>query len=79
MAVLYLLTLFLFSTTDMPGRKPRPKPIAYSRALIAKEKLAVIRRTAQRIQELTGETPSNNPPTVVVQINNWHMLTSNRL
>ena len=74
--VLYLLTLFLFSPTDMPGRKPRPKPLAYSRALIAKEKLAVIRRTALRKQELTGETPSNNPPTVVVQINNWHSCLS---
>ena len=71
--VLYLVTLFLFSPTDMPGRKPRPKPLAYSRALIEKEKLAVVRRTALRIQELTGKTPSNNTPTViVVQINNWH-------
>ena len=50
----------------MSGRKPRPKPLAYSRALIAKEKWAVIRRTAIRKQELTGETPSNNTPTVVV-------------
>ena len=70
--VLYLVTLLLFYPTDMPGRKPRPKPLAYSRALIEKEKLAVVRRTALRIQELTGKTPSNNPPTVVVQINNWH-------
>jgi hypothetical protein len=60
----------------MPGRKPRPKPLAYSRALIAKEKWAVLRRTALRIQELTGETPSNNPPTVVDQINNWHSCLS---
>jgi hypothetical protein len=45
------------------AKKPKPLPLAYTRALIAKEKLAVLQRTAHRIRQLTEaeETPSNNP------------------
>ncbi len=49
-----ILTLFLFPPTDMKTRKPKPQPLAYTRALIASEKKAVARRTAERIDELTG-------------------------
>ncbi len=42
-------------------RKPKPLPLSYSRALIEREKLAVIQRTAHRIHQLTGGTPTESP------------------
>ena len=58
------LTLSCSPPTDM-ARKPKPLPLSYSRALIEREKLAVIQRTAHRIHQLTGERPTestNNEP-----------------
>ena len=43
------------------ARKPKPPPLSYSRALIEREKLAVIRRTADRIHQLTGVRPTESP------------------
>jgi hypothetical protein len=43
----------------MQKRKPKPRPLAYTRALIAKEKVAVAKRTADRIQQLTGDKNSS--------------------
>jgi hypothetical protein len=54
-------TLVLFPPTDMARRKPRPPPLAYSRALIENERLAVIQRTAHRKHQLTGDTTDTNP------------------
>ncbi len=47
-------TLILIPPTDM-ARKPRPPPLAYSRALIENERLAVMQRTAHRLHQLTGD------------------------
>ena len=38
----------------MKTRKPKPRPLAYTRALIETEKKAVAKRTAERIHQLTG-------------------------
>ena len=56
------VTLVCSPPTDM-GNKPKPRPLAYTRALIAKEKLAVVQRTAHRIRQLTEaeETPADSP------------------
>ena len=43
----------------MQKRKPKPRPLAYTRALIAKEKLAVAKRTADLIHQLTGDKKSS--------------------
>jgi hypothetical protein len=45
------------------ARKPKPRPLSYSRALIEREKLAVIQRTTHRIQQLNGGTPTDGPTT----------------
>ncbi len=55
-------TLSCSPPTDM-ARKPKPRPLAYSRALIEREKLAVIQRTAHRIHQLNGGTPTDSPTT----------------
>jgi hypothetical protein len=48
-------------------KKPKPLPLAYTKALIENEKKAVLRRTANRIRQLTEaeDTPedSNSPAT----------------
>jgi hypothetical protein len=49
------ITLFRFPPTDM-ARKPKPPPLANSRALTEKERLEVLQRTAHRIHQLTGDT-----------------------
>jgi hypothetical protein len=56
------LTLSCSPPTDM-ARKPKPLPLSYSRALIEREKLAVLQRTARRIHQLTGGTPTDSPTT----------------
>ncbi len=56
------VTLVCSPPTDM-AKKPKPLPLAYTRALIAKEKLAVLQRTAHRIRQFTEaeETPPDSP------------------
>ncbi len=44
----------------MKTRKPKPPPLAYTRALIESEKKAVAKRTAERIHELTGGGGKDN-------------------
>ena len=56
------VTLRCSPPTDM-AKTPKPLPLAYTRALIAKEKLAVVKRTAHRIRQLSEaeDTPPDSP------------------